>query len=91
MIPMERITAKSAAYPDFTFEEKIMLEDPKTGRQEVGFYRISYEKLSPEEATARGKVMAKQAKAEVAQRKKDEAAARRREKTLGSKSRARKT
>jgi hypothetical protein len=91
MIPIEGIIANPAAYLEFTFKEKIMVENPKTGRQEVGFYTISYEKLSSEETTARGKVMAKQAKAEATQRKKDEAAARRRQKTLGSKSRVRKT
>jgi hypothetical protein len=90
MIPLDGIVTNPAAYPEFTFEEKIMVDDPKTGRQEVGFYRISYEKLSSEEATARGKVMVKQANADAAQRKKDETASRRREKTLGSKSRVKK-
>ncbi|KAH6062604.1 hypothetical protein HBI64_011540 [Parastagonospora nodorum] len=79
MVPMAEIIAKSAKFPEFTLMRKEMTENSKTGKKEVGFYTITYEKLEPEQATARGEVLLRQAKAEATQRKKDEAAERCRE------------
>ncbi|KAH6414233.1 hypothetical protein HBI14_122870 [Parastagonospora nodorum] len=79
MVPMAEIIAKSARFPEFTLIRKEMIENSKTGKKEVGFYTITYEKLEPEQATARGEVLLRQAKAETTQHKKDEAAERRRE------------
>ncbi|KAH3972517.1 hypothetical protein HBI56_000360 [Parastagonospora nodorum] len=87
MVPMAEIIAKSAKFPEFTLMRKEMTENSKTGKKEVGFYTITYEKLEPEQATARGEVLLRQAKAEATQRKKDEAAERRREARGGAASR----
>jgi hypothetical protein len=88
MVPVDQIVAQSAGFPEFTYIKKEMVENPRTGKLEVGFYTITHEKLEPEQAAARAEVMIQQAKAEAAQRRKDEAAERRSEKRATKKRRA---
>jgi len=87
LVPMAEIIAKSAKFPEFTLMGKEMTENPKTGNKEVGFYTITYEKLEPEQAPARSEALVRRAKAEATQRKKDEAAERRRQARGGDASR----
>lgn len=73
MVPMAEIFAKFAKFPEFTLMDKEMTENLKTGQKEVRFYTITYEKLEPEQATARGEALIRRAKAEATQRKKEDA------------------
>jgi hypothetical protein len=79
MVPMAELIAKSAKFPEFTLMRKEMTENSKTARNEVGFYTITFEKIEHEQANTRGEVLLRQAKTGAAQRKKDQAAERRRE------------
>jgi hypothetical protein len=78
MVPVQEILDRSVRFPEFRFVENVMVEQPKTGKQVLGFYKITYEKMNAEQASERMGVMVKQAKAEAVQRRKDEAAERKR-------------
>jgi hypothetical protein len=79
MVPVSEIIAKSINFPEFNFVETVMVKHPKTGKEVPGFHKITYEKLSAEQASERMSAMVNQAKAEAAQRKKDQVAMRKRE------------
>lgn len=83
MIQVQDIIAKSPLFPEFRFKENVTIEDPKTGKIVVGFYKITYEKLNPEVASTRMKDIVAREKAQKAQEKKDTVAAKRREKRRG--------
>jgi hypothetical protein len=87
MVPVSEIIAKSINFPEFNFVETVMVKHPKTGKEVSGFHKITYEKLSAEQASERMSAMVNQAKAEGAQRKKDQAAMRKHE--MGKTSRRR--
>jgi hypothetical protein len=87
MVPVSEIIAKSINLPEFNFVETVMVKHPKTGKEVPGFHKITYEKLSLEQASERMSAMVNQAKAEAAQRKKDQAAMWKRE--MGKNSRRR--
>jgi hypothetical protein len=78
MVPVSEILAKSVKFPEFTYMGEVMVTQPKTGKEVPDFYKITYEKLSAEQASKRMSGMVKQAKAEAVVRRKDEAAVRRR-------------
>jgi hypothetical protein len=87
MMPVSEIIAKSINFPEFNFVDTVMVKHLKTGKELPGFHKITYEKLSAEQASERMSAMVDQAKAEAAQRKKDQAAMRKRE--MGKTSRRR--
>jgi hypothetical protein len=78
MVPVQGILAKSVRYPEFTFVDNVMVKHPKTGKEVLRFYRITYEKINAEQASEHMGLMVKEAKAETVQWRKDQVAERRR-------------
>jgi hypothetical protein len=75
MVPVEQVVQGAPQYPQFEFHKNAMVWSDKLKKGIVGAYKIRYEKMGPVEAKERMHIRAKQAKAEVAQRKRDEKAA----------------
>lgn len=78
MVPIQDILSKSPQFPEFDHMGDVDVEHPKTKKMVVGFHKITYEKMNPEQAEARMQAMIQKSKAATSQRKKDEAVERRR-------------
>jgi hypothetical protein len=62
MVPVSEILAKSVKLPEFNYMGDVMVTHSKTGKEVPGFYKITYQKLSPQQASERMSGMVKQAK-----------------------------
>lgn len=75
MVPVADIIAKSPLLPEFRFVENVFTEDPKAGKQVVGFHVVTYERMPLEEKNERMKALVARDKMRKRQEAKDAAAA----------------
>jgi hypothetical protein len=69
IVPVSEILAKSVKLPEFTYMGEVMVMHSKTRKEVPGFYKITYQKLSPQQASERMSGMVKQAKAKAVMRR----------------------
>jgi hypothetical protein len=71
IVPVSETLAKSVKLPEFTYMGEVMVMHSKTRKEVPGFYKITYQKLSPQQASERMSGMIKQAKEKAAMRRRE--------------------